>query len=201
MSSVDYLTEDTFLPEDQKFVCISFLSDPENKVSLKGVKIRGVFSELEKASEHAKKIQSIDKFHNVFVGEMGKWLAFEPDINSEAAGNPEYANEQLNGIMKGYMQNQEKSKIFHEQRKYEQLRKSLGETIENQNENMKELQQNILEEQDDEKVKSLTEKLDLIKTQIKELEEKRTDYSKKEKKLQEKIDSDSKLSNAVSTEV
>jgi hypothetical protein len=201
MSSVDYLTEDTFLPEDQKFVCISFLSDPENKVSLKGVKIRGVFSELEKASEHAKKIQSIDKFHNVFVGEMGKWLAFEPDINSEAAGNPEYANEQLNGIMKGYMQNQEKSKIFHEQRKYEQLRKSLGETIENQNENMKELQQNILEEQDDEKVKSLTEKLDLIKTQIKELEEKRADYSKKEKKLQEKIDSDSKLSNAVSTEV
>lgn len=201
MSSVDYLTEDNFLPEDQKFVCISFLSDSENKVTLKGVKIRGVFSELEKASEHAKKIQSIDEFHNVFVGEMGKWLAFEPDPNSEAAGNPEYANEQLNGIMKGYMQNQEKSKIFHEQRKYEQLRKSLGETIENQNENMKELQQNILEEEDDEKVKSLTEKLDLIKTQIKELEEKRTDYSKKEKKLQEKIDSDSKLSNAVSTEV
>jgi len=201
MSGVDYLTEDTFLPEDQKFVCISFLSDPENKVSLKGVKIRGVFSELEKASEHAKKIQSIDKYHNVFVGEMGKWLAFEPDVNSEAAGNPEYANDQLNQIMKGYMKNQEKSKIFHEQRKYEQLRKSLGETIDNQNNNLKEIQQNILEETDDEKVKTLTEKLDLIKKQIKDLESKRDDYGKKENKLKDKLKESDNSLEAASTEV
>ena len=201
MSGVDYLTEDTFLPEDQKFVCISFLSDPENKVSLKGVKIRGVFSELEKASEHAKKIQSIDKYHNVFVGEMGKWLAFEPDVNSEAAGNPEYANDQLNSIMKGYMKNQEKSKIFHEQRKYEQLRKTLGETIDNQNNNLKELQQNILEETDDEKVKTLTERLDLIKKQIKDLEDKRNDYTKKENKLKDKLKESGNPLETASTEV
>ena len=201
MSGVDYLTEDTFLPEDQKFVCISFLSDPENKVSLKGVKIRGVFSEIEKASEHAKKIQSIDKYHNVFVGEMGKWLAFEPDVNSEAAGNPEYANDQLNNIMKGYMKNQEKSKIFHEQRKYEQLRKTLGETIDNQNNNLKELQQNILEETDDEKVKTLTERLDLIKKQIKDLEDKRNDYTKKENKLKDKLKESGNPLETASTEV
>ena len=201
MSSVDYLTEDTFLPEDQKFVCISFLSDPENKVSLKGVKIRGVFSKLDKASEHAKKIQSIDKYHNVFVGEMGKWLAFEPDVNSEAAGNPEYANEQLNGIMKSYMQNQEKSKIFHEQRKYEQLRKSLGETIENQNENLKKIQQNILEETDDNEIKNLSSKLELIKEQIKELEDKKEDYSKKENKLKSKLEKSADSMNSISSGV
>lgn len=198
MSSVDYLAEDTFLPEDQKFVCISFLSDSEKKLSLKGVKVRGVFSELEKASEHAKKIQSIDKYHNVFVGEMGKWLAFEPDVNSDAAGNPEYANDQLNGIMKGYMQNQEKSKMFHEQRKYEQLRKSIGETINNQNENLKSLQQNILEETDDDKINNLTEKLDLIKLQIKDLEEKRDDYGKKEKKIKDTLEGSN---NTVSTDI
>ena len=76
----------------------AYASDGINDDGIR-VKIRGVFSEIEKASEHAKKIQSIDKYHNVFVGEMGKWLAFEPDVNSEAAGNPEYANDQLNSII------------------------------------------------------------------------------------------------------
>ena len=186
MSSVDYLTEDNFLPEGQKYVCISFLSDPDNKVSLKGIKVRGVFSELDKASEHAKKLQEIDNYHNVFVGEMGKWLAFEPDINSEAAGNPEYANEQLNDLMKGYMVSQEKSKIFHEQRKYEQLKKSLDETIENQNKNKKDLEEKILKS-DKNETENLTEKLKLINSQLEELEKTRNDYSKKEQKLAQKL--------------
>ena len=121
MSSKDYLTEDSLLPKDQKFVCISFLSDPDNKLTLSGIKIRGVFSTIDEASTHAKKLQSVDTIHNVFVGEMGKWLAFDPDATSEAAGNPEYANEQLNNIMKGYMDNQEKSKLFHEERKYKNI--------------------------------------------------------------------------------
>ena len=92
----DYLTEDTLIPENQNFMCISFLSDVENKLSLKGVKVRGSFKTLEEAQDHAKKLQSIDQAHNVFVGEVGKWVAFNPDVNSKEAGDPEYANEQLN---------------------------------------------------------------------------------------------------------
>ena len=37
MESKDYLTEDKILPKNQNFVCISFVSDPENKLTLKGV--------------------------------------------------------------------------------------------------------------------------------------------------------------------
>jgi predicted nucleic acid-binding Zn-ribbon protein len=103
--------------------------------------------------------------------------------------------------MKGYMQNQEKSKIFHEQRKYEQLRKSLGDTIDNQNENMKKIQQNILEETDDDEIKNLSSRLETIKKQIKELEDKREDYSKKEKKLKDKLEESSNNVAAVSAEV
>jgi len=199
MSKVDYLTEDSSLPEGQRFLCISFLSDPDEKLTLKGVKVRGVFSTVDEASAQAKKIQDIDKYHNVFVGEMGKWLAFDPDVNSEAAGNPEYANEKLNDIMQGYMKNQEKSKVFHEQRKYEQLRKSLGETIDNQNENMKELQQKILEEQDEKEVDNLNERLDLIKKQIKELEEKKSEYTKKENKLKKKLEKQAEAESLAAT--
>ncbi len=196
MSSVDYLTEDNILPEGQKFVCVSFLSDPNNKLTLKGIKVRGVFSELEKASEHAKKLQEIDNYHNVFVGEMGKWLAFEPDVNSEAAGNPEYANEQLNELMKGYMKTQEKSKIFHEQRKYEQLKKSLDETIENQNKNKKDLEEQILKS-DNSELENLNEKLKLINSQLEDLESKKKEYTKKESKLAQKLQKETQESVAV----
>ena len=114
MSSKDYLTEDSILPKEQKFVCISFLSDPDNKVTLSGIKIRGVFPDIDSASEHAKKLQSIDPAHNVFVGEMGKWLAFDPDTTSEAAGNPEYANEQLTQIegLRIYGDNKQKTAVI-----------------------------------------------------------------------------------------
>lgn len=185
--SKDYLTEDTILPEGQKFVCISFLTDPSNKLTLSGIKIRGVFSTLESASEHAKKIQSVDPAHNVFVGEMGKWLAFDPDSSSEAAGNAEYANEQLNSIMKGYLENQEKTKIFYEKRKYESLKDNLQEAINTSNKTVQELKEKMKDNTNEDEVKDLSNKLDAINRQISELESKKKNYEKKENKYSEKL--------------
>ena len=187
MSNKDYLTEDSLLPDGQKFVCISFLSDPENKVTLSGIKIRGVFNDIDSASEHAKNVQNVDPAHNVFVGEMGKWLAYDPDTNSEAAGNPEYANEQLNNIMKGYLENQEKSKLFHEKRKYEAMKKNLDEAIETSNKTVKDIQQQILESKDADNTESLSAKLKSINKQIEELTLKRDEYHKKETKYNVKL--------------
>lgn len=185
--SKDYLTEDSILPEGQNFVCISFLTDPNNKLTLSGIKIRGVFDTIEKASEHAKKIQSVDSDHNVFVGEMGKWLAFDPDANSQAAGNPEYANEQLNDIMKGYLENQEKSKLFHEERKYKNMREGVESAITTTLETESNIKQELLESKDENKMKELNKKLTSIEEQIKELNKQKEDISKKEKKISKKL--------------
>lgn len=195
MSSKDYLTEDSLLPKDQKFVCISFLSDPNNKLTLSGIKIRGVFSTIDEASTHAKKLQSVDTIHNVFVGEMGKWLAFDPDATSEAAGNPEYANEQLNNIMKGYMDNQEKSKLFHEERKYKNMRESLEKSIETSNSTVDDLKQKMLESNDDNEVDSLKDKLSKLDQQIKELTTKKEEIHKNEKKISKKLGNTSMEAN------
>ncbi len=186
MPEKDYLSEDKMLPEGQAFVCISFLSDPEKKVTLTGVKVRGVFSDLEKASEFAKQLQSIDTAHNVFVGEMGKWLAFEPDVNSEAAGNPEYANEELNNIMKSYLENQDKAKLFHEQRKYQSIQKSLEETLKTSNDTAEELKEKLSKAEDDDR-ETIENQLNTINEKIKELEDKRKDYHKKEKNIEKQI--------------
>ena len=57
MTKTDLLTEDTINPKDQKFICISFLTDKENKTTLSGIKVRGAFATYEEACAHAKKLQ------------------------------------------------------------------------------------------------------------------------------------------------
>ena len=139
--AIDYLDEDTFLPEAQKFVCLSFLKSEDNKVTLSGIKIRGVFETYEAACSHAKKVQEMDKYFNVFVGEMGKWLPFDP--NPSKVENAEYANEQLNNIMKEYKLNQEKAKVFYEKQKNEKMVKSLTESLSINKKNKKKLEKKV----------------------------------------------------------
>jgi hypothetical protein len=178
MSKVDYLTEDTFLPSSQQFVCLSFLTDKENKTTLSGIKIRGVFASYDEACEHAKKVQSIDPYFNVFVGEMGKWLPFDPNPDSEAVKDSEYANTQLNQMMKSYMQNQEKAKIYQEQRKTEMVRKNIMDNLTTRNENLEEVQTKLSKAKTSDERSSLEQSVKSIEDQIKKMEEKKADLDK-----------------------
>jgi hypothetical protein len=188
--SVDYLTEDTFLPSDQKFVCISFLTDSEKKTTLSGIKIRGVFSNYEVACAHAKKVQSIDPYFNVFVGDMGKWLPFDPNPDSEAVKESEYQNDQLNNIMKSYVENQEKAKVFHEQRKTELMRQSVIDNISTKQTVRKETEDKLSEAKASDKkedVESLETNLKNIDEQIKQFEKKKTDLDAEMKLLKDQV--------------
>lgn len=184
MKKQDYLTEDTILPFDQKFVCLSFLTDKDSKTTLSGIKIRGVFSTYDLACDHAKKLQSIDSSFNVFVGDMGKWLPFDPNPDSESVKDSEYANEQLNNMMKAYLENQEKAKLFHEHRKTEMIRENIVSNLSIKKDNLNECQSKLdeLDETDvnDEKQK-IENSIDNIEEQIKTMEGKK-------KELDEQID-------------
>jgi len=129
MSKSDYLNEDPVL-EGQKYVCISFLTpSQEDQSTMTGIKVRGVFEDYEDACKRAKELQEMDQAFGVFVGEVGKWLPFDPEPESKFVKGSEYANDELNEIMKNYLVNQEKSKIFHEKRKNEMTRKNIEENI------------------------------------------------------------------------
>jgi DNA repair exonuclease SbcCD ATPase subunit len=123
----DYLYEDPAVP-NQKFVCISILT-PKNfkdpKETMSTLKVRGSYDSFEEASKRGEFLRNIDPHINVYVGEVGKWLPFDDD--PEKAKQQEYQNKQLNNLMKGYMENQEKAKEFHEQRKNELILKTLKE--------------------------------------------------------------------------
>lgn len=174
MSKQDYLTEDTtLLPKNQNFVCLSFLTPTkEEQVTLSGIKIRGVFSTYEEACEQAKRLQSVDQYHNVFVGETGKWLPFDPNPDSEFVKDSEYANEKLNSIMKNYQENQEKSKLFHEHQKNIQIQKNLDSNIEQRQKNKQELDETFVDASDAEK-ENLVKNMDEIEKQIQKMEERK----------------------------
>jgi len=175
MSRVDYLTEDSILPWDQKYVCLSFLTDKENKTTLSGIKIRGAFSKYEEACEHCKKLQAIDPAFNVFVGEMGKWLPFDPNPDSQAVKDSEYANEELNKMMKSYLENQEKAKLYHEQRKNEMVRKNILDNLQSRQDTIKDLKKKVTKTKDSTEIDSIEKNILEIESQIKKMEEKKSE--------------------------
>ena len=105
---------------------MSFLS-PEGikNCSLRALKIRGVYANREDADARAKELQEIDPYFHVFVGELGKWLPWDPDPNS--VQDQEYQNKELNDLMKGYKDNLEKAKKMQNERKQDMIRKAAQE--------------------------------------------------------------------------
>jgi hypothetical protein len=208
MSKKDYLTEDNINPVDQKFVCLSFFSknnikkvvdnnneycdennreDYEIGKNLFSIKVRGCFSTLEEASKHAKNLQSIDEYHNVYVAEAGKWCPFILDDEDKYVKSVEYANDELNTMMKQYMENQEKAKIYHEFRKNDMIKKSLEENLVAKTSNLDETKSRIENAVTDAEKRSIEETIETMEEQIQKLEIQKKEIDEIDKNLSDKL--------------
>ncbi len=94
--------------EDEFFAANDF------RTTVRGVKIRGVFGNPKEAELKAKKLQTKDKYHNIFIGDVGKWLPWDPQPHEIA--EQEYAQEQLNTLMKKYKENEDNRDKYFEER-------------------------------------------------------------------------------------
>lgn len=187
MSKVDYLSEVSILPPNQKFMCISFLSDPDKKLTLSGIRCGGVFETYEEACEQAKKLQTIDPYFNVFVGDMGKWLPFDPNPDSEVVKDSEYADNQLNTMMKAYMENQEKAKLYHEQRKNELVRQNILDNMNTRVDNMNDIKKKMKKSKSSTEKATLQLSLDELEKQISKMEEKKKHIDEQIEELDVKL--------------
>ncbi len=131
----DYLDEDKpfkQLVKKQNFCVISMLtpnSFPETKRSqfqdqkILGIKVRGVFETYEDAKTRSEALQKIDKYHNIFVGEIGKWLPFNVDISTmETDDDPVYREQALNQYMKAYKDTLKEEEVDEQTRKEQTLK-------------------------------------------------------------------------------
>lgn len=84
------------------------------RTTVRGLKVRGVAPSYPEAAARAKKLQKQDPIHNIFVGEIGKWLPWDPSPN--AIKEQEYAEEQLNQLMKRNKDNDDNLDNFYRER-------------------------------------------------------------------------------------
>lgn len=85
------------------------------QTTLRGIKVRGTFESLREAEVRAQVLKKLDDRFHVFVAEVGCWCPWSP--NPEDITNQEYAETELNTLMKGYKENQERKDQFFQERK------------------------------------------------------------------------------------
>jgi hypothetical protein len=86
------------------------------RTTVRGLKVRGVVRDEREAQVRVKKLQAHDKIHNIFLAEVGKWTPWDPSPNN--VQDQEYAQEELNTLMKKYKENEQtREQFFEEQRK------------------------------------------------------------------------------------
>jgi hypothetical protein len=127
-NEIDYLTEDTPL-RGQEWGVYSFLSPEGVKgTNIRAFKNRGNFGTQEEASKHAEKIRNEEPAFSVFVGENFKWTVFDPNPDL-VKDNLNYYEPKLQELMRGTIENQEKTKQVESQRKRDMIEKSIREEI------------------------------------------------------------------------
>jgi hypothetical protein len=83
------------------------------QTTIRGLKVRGSYGSQDEAAARAKKLQRNDPVHNIFVAEVGKWLAWDPSPSN--VKEQEYQNDELNTLMKAYKDNEEKREDFYKE--------------------------------------------------------------------------------------
>lgn len=105
---------DDFMYAQKDKLEMAFHEANDFRTSIRGLKVRGVFGNVKEAEIKAKKLQNKDKYHNIFMAEVGKWTPWDP--NPHEVKEQEYNNEQLNTLMKKYRENEDSREQFFEQR-------------------------------------------------------------------------------------
>jgi len=105
-----------FMFREQTRLEDEFHSANDFRTSVRGLKVRGVVRDEREAQARVKKLQAHDKIHNIFLAEVGKWTPWDPSPSNVA--DQEYAQEELNTLMKKYKENEQtREQFFEEQRK------------------------------------------------------------------------------------
>ena len=191
MEQHNYLNDYTsLLPSDQKYICLSFLSDNENQSLIVGVRFGGAYSTYEQACAQAAKLQSVDQYFNIYVGEGGKWLPFNPNPDSDAVQESQYANKELNNMMKSYIENQEKAKIYHEQRKQEKIRENILDNVKIRQENLEELNKQLIDANKNgnlDDINNIESSINTIEEQIQKMEERKLELDRQIQDLNNQV--------------
>lgn len=99
-----------------------FFEKNEYRTSMRGIKVRGVYDTQKEANVRAQVLRRKDPTFNVFIGQVGYWLPWDPEC--ETVPEQEYQESQLNDLVKNYKENLDNRDILYEQVKNERIEKA-----------------------------------------------------------------------------
>jgi hypothetical protein len=92
---------------------------------MRGLKIRGVYDSHKEANVRAQILRRRDPSFNVFVGQVGYWLPWDPEC--ESIPEQEYQEGMLNDLVKQYKENLTNKDELYEQVKNDRIEKAKKE--------------------------------------------------------------------------
>ena len=124
-TTIDYLFEDPPIP-NQQYALVSIVGPHmPQKCNVWGLKVRGTTDTLEKAKNMSQKLLKIDNNYDIYTVEVGKF--FPLDVEPYDVKNIEYQNEQLNTLIKSYLENKESANEHWHQRNNEMVKEAIRE--------------------------------------------------------------------------
>jgi hypothetical protein len=104
-----------FLLNKEKEVQNEFNEKVDFRSNVRGIKIRRVFANLDECQAYAKVLQRRYPRDSLFVGKVGAWLPWDP--SEHLISEVEYAEKELNEMMRRYKENESNREIFFEEEK------------------------------------------------------------------------------------
>ena len=162
---------ENYMVEHKDKIDKDFNEEHSNQTSVRGIKIRGVYDSYQEAEARSKLLQKLDSTHNIFIGQVGYWLPWDPDPDKL---NSEYQEEELNNLMKEYNKNQQDKDIFYQEQTKERVQKAKDQNDTDfstfggifDNENIQTSSETNADENNHEEVVSSVNKLEMYKKYI-----------------------------------
>lgn len=166
---IDYLFEDPVI-ESQRFALVSIVGPTlKQKCDVFGLKVRGISNTLENAKKLTQKIMQYDNNYDIYTVEVGKF--FPLVVDPHKIEDVEYANTELNNLIKNYLANREKANEHWVKRKNDMVKEAIREGLEQEElatkeeppiavlQRIKQYESEVLELQD--KIKFISSNIDL----------------------------------------
>ena len=114
-----------FMLKKEKELESLFTEKVKFQTNVRGVKVRRIFADLQEAQTFARVLQRRYPRDNLYVGKVGAWLPWDP--SEHMMPEVEYAEKELNELMRKYKENEVNKEIFFEEEKSEKIRKQREE--------------------------------------------------------------------------
>ncbi len=117
----------TFTDAHEEELAEKFDEKHKFQTSIRGIKVRGVFSTQGEAELRCKLLREVDPDHDIYVGQVGMWVPFHPEAYK--TGRVEYMEETLNQLMSDKKKNEDLAKHDFEKRVREAKQKAIEDNM------------------------------------------------------------------------